>query len=168
VFYKIVLGLGLLSLGLFASDGHTDIVPRAINFIIFASILYYLIGDKIKAFFQDRKNSIADDLNEVQEVLKSSKDKKELAVTKLREAEKIAEDIILVANRDSKIITEKMQQDVKVEIANLEKQQLDVIDLEKKKVIKAVADQVLRDLFNDGALSISNQNIIDIIKKKVA
>jgi F-type H+-transporting ATPase subunit b len=168
VFYKVILSLGLLSFGLFASEGETDIVPRTINFIIFAGILYYLIGDKIVGFFEDRKNGIANDLDEVQKVLKESKDKKDAAVAKLREAEKIAEDIILIANKDSKVITEKMQQNVKVEISNLEKQQAEFMELEKKKVTQEVAREVLEELFEDGALAVSNQNIIDIIKKKVA
>ena len=168
MFYKIVLSFGLLSLGLFASDEGTDILPRTINFIIFAGILYYLIGDGIKDFFENRKNGIANDLDEVQKVLKDSKAKKEAAITKLREAEKIAEEIVLMANKDSKIITEKMQQNVKVEIVNLEKQQVEFMSLAKKKVTQDVAHEVLKELFEDGALSISNQNIIDIIKKKVA
>ena len=46
----------LISLGvaaLFASEaasGHTDIVPRTINFIIFVALLWYLVGDKIKNY----------------------------------------------------------------------------------------------------------------------
>jgi F-type H+-transporting ATPase subunit b len=37
----------------FASEGsgHTDIIPRTINFIIFVAILWYLVGDKVKRFF---------------------------------------------------------------------------------------------------------------------
>jgi F-type H+-transporting ATPase subunit b len=169
VFYKIVLGLSLLTLGLFASEGtETDILPRTINFLIFAGILYYLIGDKLKAFFDSRSNSIAEDLDEVQKVLKESKDKKEAAVAKLREAEKIAEDIILMANKDSKVVTEKMQQSVKKDLANLDKQQLELMELEKKKVQNEVAREVLEELLSDGSLSLTNQHIIDIIKKKVA
>lgn len=171
MFHKIILGLFLLSLGLFASEHAqtgTDIVPRTINFLIFAGILYYLIGDKLKAFFEDRRNGISSDLDEVQKVLKESKDKKEAAVAKLREAEKIAEEIIIMANKDSKIVTEKMQQGVKKDIINLEKQQAEIMELERKKVEQSVAKEVLEELLRDDALSLTNQNIIDIIKKKVA
>jgi F-type H+-transporting ATPase subunit b len=168
VFYKIALTFGFLSLGLFASDGATDILPRTINFLIFAGIVYYLLGDKIKGFFESRTNDISNDLEEVQKVLRESKEKKEAAIAKLRDAEKIANDIIQAATRDSKVITEKMQQSVKVEMENLEKQQLELMELEKRRVVQEVAKEVLDELFKDGALSISNQNIIDIIKKKVA
>ena len=44
----------LASAALFASEGshgQTDIIPRAVNFLIFAALVYYLLADKVKAFF---------------------------------------------------------------------------------------------------------------------
>jgi len=45
--------LALAPVALFAnSDGaETDIIQRTVNFVIFAGILWYLLADKIKAFF---------------------------------------------------------------------------------------------------------------------
>lgn len=43
----------LASAALFASEGshgQTDIIPRAVNFLIFAALVYYLLADKVKAF----------------------------------------------------------------------------------------------------------------------
>ena len=49
----LLLGLALVPVALFANEGakETDIVQRTVNFIIFAGILWYLLADKIKAFF---------------------------------------------------------------------------------------------------------------------
>lgn len=38
-----------------AAKAGTDIIPRTINFLIFASILYYLIADAAKNFYFGRK-----------------------------------------------------------------------------------------------------------------
>ena len=49
---KILTTLTLLSTAAFASGaGDSDILARSINFVIFAAGMYYLIGDKVKAFF---------------------------------------------------------------------------------------------------------------------
>ena len=49
----LLLGLALVPVALLANEGavETDLVQRTVNFIIFAGILWYLIADKIKAFF---------------------------------------------------------------------------------------------------------------------
>ena len=57
----LLLGLALAPMALFAQEGAEtdyDIVQRTVNFIIFAGILWYLLADKIKAFFADRTLSI--------------------------------------------------------------------------------------------------------------
>jgi F-type H+-transporting ATPase subunit b len=165
------LMLVVFATSLFASgggNGETDIIPRTVNFLIFAGILYYLIADKIKAFFSGRVENIKGDMEKVQELLKDSKKKKEEAQQKVEEAKKIAEDLVASANKEAKSISEKIDQNVKTEIENLVKQNVEAMELEKRKVVKSVAQEVIEELLKDDAINISNEKIIDIIKKKVA
>ena len=64
----------------FAQTGReTDFLPRAVNFIIFASLLYYLIANPIKNFFKGRTEGIAAQLNEIETKLQAAKDEKKEA-----------------------------------------------------------------------------------------
>ena len=48
--------LVLSPLAVFANENvETDIIPRVVNFTIFAAIVYFLLADKLKVFFADRK-----------------------------------------------------------------------------------------------------------------
>ena len=73
----LLLGLALAPVALFANSqgAETDIVQRTVNFLIFAGILWYLLADKIKAFFAERSLSIQAELDKVQDTLKASQDK---------------------------------------------------------------------------------------------
>jgi len=58
-----------------AAGGETDFLPRLVNFIIFAAILYYFVADLIKNFFTGRSKEISSKLEEVQNRLKATKKK---------------------------------------------------------------------------------------------
>lgn len=107
----LLLGLALAPVALFASEGavETDIVQRTVNFIIFAGILWYLLADKIKAFFANRTLSIQAELDKVQETLKASQDKVSDAQKKLEEAKKLATEIIEGAKADMIQLNKKLQ-----------------------------------------------------------
>lgn len=93
----LILGLALAPLALFASSegAETDIVQRTVNFIIFAGILWYLLADKIKAFFADRTASIQAELDKVQDTLKASQDKVEDAAKKNLKKRKLLQQKLL-------------------------------------------------------------------------
>lgn len=57
-------------------SGEYDILPRAINFTIFAAILYYLIAEPLKGLYFKRLNGIAERLDSIQSKLKESKGKR--------------------------------------------------------------------------------------------
>jgi len=84
-----------------AASGHTDIIPRAINFVIFAALLWYLVADKIKRFFSERKEQIASRFQEIETKLKESKEKKEALKAELIQAKKLAEEIVENAKKRS-------------------------------------------------------------------
>lgn len=119
----LLLGLALSPVILFAnSEGaETDIVQRTVNFIIFAGILWYLLADKVKAFFADRSLSIQAELDKVQDTLKASQKKIDSANKQLEDAKVLAAEIVENAKEDVDSIKQKVIVAVEAEIAQLEK-----------------------------------------------
>ena len=82
---KIVPLLGLLTVSAFAEGGgETDIIARTFNFIIFAGIIYYLIAEPLKSFFENRTLSIENQFKKNQEKLKESEEAKKEAAQKVK------------------------------------------------------------------------------------
>ena len=167
--------LSLLLLPLFAvasgdaeasGSGETDIFWRVINFVIFFAILYYLLADKIKAFFKEREEGIANRLSEVQEKLKAAKAEKEEAAQKAKDAEGTASDLKASAHKEAELMVAKINESLIHDKAQLEKSHADRVDIEAKKMKKEVVNEVLEDMFKGD--NISNEDLLNIIKKKVA
>ena len=149
-------------------DGKTDIVPRVINFAIFAGILYYLLAKPIKDFFTGRTNDIADKLTQIQDKLKKTKEEKEKALQKVKDADAIAKDIIETAKTESKMLEAKIEQNLKNDLDNLQKSYSDRIGIEEKKMTKGVVSEVVEDMFKGKKTELKNDDFLNIIKKKVA
>lgn len=151
-----------------AAEGGTDIVPRTINFIIFAAIIYYLIADKIKAFFHDRTHGIANRLTEIQEKLNSVRESKEEAVKEAEEAKVKAVDLVETAKKEAILLSEKIEKDAESEIAHLKQAFEERMQIEEKKMTREVVAEVIDEIFQGDKLKLSNEDFIKIIKKKVA
>ena len=166
----LLLGLALAPVALFASSegAETDIVQRTVNFIIFAGILWYLLADKIKAFFANRTLSIQAELDKVQETLKASQDKFSDAQKKLEEAEKIATDIIEGAKADIDSVKQKVATAVDSDITNLNKNLDEMMKVETSKAKKQVVAEVLEELLSSENIKLTQQELANIVLKKVA
>ena len=166
----LLLGLALAPVALFASEGavETDIVQRTVNFIIFAGILWYLLADKIKAFFANRTLSIQAELDKVQETLKASQDKFSDAEKKLEEAKKIATEIVESAKADVDSVKQKVATAVDADIANLNKNLDEMIKVETSKAKKQVVTEVLEELLSSENIKLTQQELANIVLKKVA
>ncbi|MCT7910604.1 F0F1 ATP synthase subunit B [Arcobacter lacus] len=166
----LLLGLALAPVALFASEGavETDIVQRTVNFIIFAAILWYLIADKIKAFFANRTLSIQAELDKVQETLKASQDKVTDAQKKLEEARKLAAEIIEGAKADIDSVKQKVTTAVDADITNLNKNLEEMIKIETSKAKKQVVAEVLEELLSSENIKLTQQELVDVVLKKVA
>jgi len=107
---KILLTLLVVVPGVLFANEHqemqTDILERTVNFFIFVAIIYYLLADKLKTFFQDRTKSIQADLEKAQELIKESDKKLATAKQEVENAKKIAEEMVSSAHND----TQKMKQ----------------------------------------------------------
>ena len=163
-----ILLLTLTPFALFASDGaETDIVQRTVNFIIFAAILYYLLADKLKAFFAERTQSIQSELDKVQDALKESAQKVEDAKTKLEDSRKLAAEIVEGANNEIQSIKTQIASNIDSEISNLHKTFDDKIEVEVRKAKSAVVKEVLEELLQ-GDIGLSQDELANIVLKKVA
>ncbi|WP_200762438.1 F0F1 ATP synthase subunit B [Nitrosophilus alvini] len=168
---KLAILFLLLGTAAFASgggEGGTDILPRAVNFLIFAGIIYYLLADHVKNFFQGRKASIAAELENVQVKLKEAKEEKKRAEKELENAKKFAEEIIETAKKESVILAEKIRNQFENEIASLEKMHNEQCELEKRKMIRGVVKEVLDELLDEKNLPINEKEFVNLIVKKVA
>ena len=167
----LLLGLALAPVALFASSEgavETDIVQRTVNFIIFAGILWYLLADKIKAFFAERSLSIQSELDKVQDTLKASQDKVTDAQKKLAEAKKIATEIVEGAKADVDSVKQKVATAVDSDIANLNKNLDEMMKVEISKAKKEVVTQVLEELLSSENIKLTQDELANIVLKKVA
>ncbi len=166
----LFLALGIVA---FASEagaesGGTDIIPRAINFFIFAGILYYLVAEPAKAYFSGRRSQIADKLNSIQEKLKASAKEKEEAKELVEKAKATAKEIEKVTENEIKIVEEKIKKEIELELENLEKGYNDRITIEKRKMTREVVSEILDEMFKEGSLTVEKDELINIVMKKVA
>jgi F-type H+-transporting ATPase subunit b len=166
----LLLGLALAPVALFASSegAETDIVQRTVNFIIFAGILWYLLADKIKAFFAERTLSIQAELDKVQDTLKASQDKVSEAQKKLEEAKKLASEIVESAKADIDSVKQKVSIAVDADITNLNKNLDEMMKVETSKAKKQVVTEILEQLLNSDNIKLTQDELANIVLKKVA
>ncbi len=168
----LLFGLALAPLALFASsegaETDYDIVQRTVNFIIFAGILWYLLADKIKAFLAERTASIQSELDKVEETLKASKEKVDVANKKLEEAKVLAAEIVENAKVDVDAVKQKVVEAVEMEISHLEKNFDEKIKVETSKAKKQIVSEILDELLSSDNISLSQEELVSIVLKKVA
>jgi F-type H+-transporting ATPase subunit b len=144
----ILLGIMTASL-LLASEGgqvEYDIVQRTINFLIFVAILYYLLKDRVKEFFENRSAEIERKFQEVEERLRESKERREALKEELELAKVKAQEIVETAQKETSLIKEEILERAKREIEVMEKNFQDSKVVELNKVRKEVVEQFLRKL----------------------
>lgn len=167
-----LLILSILPIVAFASSGggsgETDILPRAVNFLIFAAIFYYLLADHAKKFFGGRIQDISHKLDSIQEKLKESKNRKEEAILKVEDAKNSAKTIVATAKKEAQLLSEKIAKDTKNEIENILKGYDERMEIEQRKVSRAVVQEIIEEIFAKDSVSINQSELVDILKKKVA
>ena len=169
---KILLfALASAPLALFASvDGAvvSDFVQRTVNYIIFAAILWYLLADKIKAAIAERSSSIQAELDKVQDALDASQKKVDDTTAKLEEAKKLAIEVVEGANTEIDKIKQSVLDTVESDIANLEKHFDEKVKVETRKAKKEVVSEILDELLSADNIELSQEELSNIVLKKVA
>ncbi len=169
---KLLVMSLIVSASLFASGGvehgGTDIVPRTINFLIFAGILWYLLAKPVRAFFGGRSGEIATRLNSVQDKLRESKSLKEAAEARVEEAKAFAQELHASTEKEKVILKQQIEAQTANEIEVLEKQMKDKEALAERQMVRGVVEGVLADVTAQSTESLDKEKIADIIVKKVA
>lgn len=157
---------------LFASSGaegtNYDIIERTINFLIFFGILYYLLANRIKDAYNARINGIADKLENVQNVLKKSAQKREDAKKRVQKAKDDAKTLQETSKKELQILVTKMQDELNNELANLEKSHQDRVLMERRRMKREIVSEVLSEMFEGDTLALDRKEFVNIILKKVA
>jgi len=149
-------------------DGSTDIVQRTVNFLLFAGLVWYLIAEPVKNYFQARSQGIADELKKVQDKLNESVELKEQAIAKVAEAEKFAEELMDTTQTEAKILNDKIMNQCDADLEILEKQHQSLIEFEQRKMVKAVVEEVLEDVLAQSSKGFDKKAMANVILKKVA
>ena len=165
--FILLLITPIFAFGAGSGSGEYDIVPRVINFVIFFAILYYLIAKPIKAAYNSRIDSIANRLNAIQEKLKASNAKREEAAKKVENAKVIASDLTDATNKEIEIMLAKIEKDTQNEIHILEKSYEEQKDFEERKLVRVVVSEILDELFESDAVKIDQNELVNLIIKKV-
>jgi F-type H+-transporting ATPase subunit b len=170
---RLIVALSvILPLALFANEAHqdggTDILPRTVNFLIFIAIIYYLLADKLKTFFTGRTASIQAELDKVQDMLKESEAKVADAKQQLEDAKKVADELVVSAKSDVESIKNKIEASVEQEIDSLLKSFDEKTELERRKLKREVVQSVLNQLLSNENIALSNEDLAQVISKKVA
>ncbi|MDO9056271.1 MAG: F0F1 ATP synthase subunit B [Sulfuricurvum sp.] len=169
---KIIVTVLMLSAYLFGSDagaeGSTDIVQRTVNFLIFAGILFYILAEPVKSYFSGRSTGIADELEKVQERLRESKRLKDAAEHKIEEAERFASELAESSKKENKILSDKILAQCEQELEIIEKQNVALMELDKRKMVREVVSDLMNDVMNSSSEALGKEAMTEILKKKVA
>ena len=149
------------------ADGGYDIVPRTINFIIFAGILYYLIANPVKNAYKGRIEGIAARLDNIEQKLKESKAKKDDAIKRVEEAKANADSLVETARKEAFLISERTKEETMQEIVNLEKSFQDQKEFEKRRMVKSVVGEILNEIFASDSVKMDQSELINIMLKRV-
>lgn len=153
----------------FAQTGReTDFLPRVVNFVIFASLLYYLLANPIKNFFKGRSEGIAAQLSEIEARLQAAKDEKKEAQNRLDKSEERAAKIIAEAKEEAILLAGKVAAANQNDLALLDKQFQEKTEFEERKAARETIDEILSENITNDDIMLDEAKVVQIISKKVA
>ena len=164
----LLLMISTYALASEAEHAGTDIVQRTVNFILFAGLVWYLVGEPVKNYFASRSQGIADELKKVQEKLDESLARKQEAMAKIFEAEKYAEDLANSSKKENKIINDSIMAQCDIELENIAKQNISKKEFEERKMVREVVENIIEETLNQSAGSFDREAMANVILKKVA
>ncbi len=151
-----------------AHEGGTDIVARTVNFLLFAGLIWYLVGEPVKNFFASRSQGIADELNRAQEKLNESIALKKEALAKISEAEKFAEELAVSSKKENKILNDNIMVQCDIELEAIVKQHASKKEFEQRNMICEVVETVVAETLDQSSEIFDREAMTNVILKKVA
>jgi len=164
----IMLMISTYALASSTENAGTDIIERTVNFLIFAGLIWYLVAEPVKNFFNARSQGIADELKKVQDKLNESITLKKEALAAISDAEKFAEEIKANLKKENKILNDNIMLQCDAELDILTKQHLSLMEFEQRKMVRSVVENVLNDVLTQASDSFDKESMANVILKKVA
>lgn len=162
---KIALLVALSAFALASGDKEVDYIPRLVNFIIFAAIVWHFVGDKIKTFYKDRKEKIAQEFQSVQDKLRESKKNRDVLKQKVEESHKKAEEMITTAKKEAVFLKEKILENAQKDTEVIKKQFVDFQEFETRKMKRETVKEFMNKLTS--GVNLNSEKISSVIVKKV-
>ena len=151
-----------------AGHGETDIVQRTVNFLLFAGLVWYLVGEPAKNYFASRSQSIADEFKKAQEKLDESIALKEEALAKISAAEKFAEELVVTSKKENKIINDNIMAQCELDLETLSKQSVTSKEYAERKMVRGVVEDVIKETLAQSSGDFDKEAMANVILKKVA
>ncbi len=164
----LLLMMSTFALASETSHSETDIVQRTVNFLLFAGLIWYLVGEPVKNYFVSRSQAIANELKKVQERLNESTILKKEALAKISDAEKFAEDLAVSSKKENKIINEKIISQCELDLEIMSKQAISLRNFAQRNMIQDVVEDVLKETLAQSSSDFDKEAIVNVILKKVA
>ena len=168
---RIVVLILMISTYAFASEaahGGTDIVQRTVNFLLFAGLVWYLVGEPAKNYFASRSQAIADRLKMVQDKLDESVTLKKEALAKISDAEKFAADLVVSSKKENKIINDNIMTQCESDLETLTKQSSSSRDYAQRTMVRTVVEDVITETLAQSSGDFDKEAMANVILKKVA
>jgi len=168
---RILVLMLMISTYAFASEaghGETDIVQRTVNFLLFAGLVWYLVGEPAKNYFAARSQAIADELKKVQDRLNELVALNKEALANVSAAEKFAEELVVSSKKENKIINDNIMTQCDVELEALVKQNSSLREFEQRKMVRSVVEDILKETLSQSSASFDKEAMAAVILKKVA
>jgi F-type H+-transporting ATPase subunit b len=147
---------------------HTDLAPRIFNFVLLAGLLYYLLAGPIKNFLKSRSDSIAGELEEIENTRQASKDAKLKAEEDLEKAKAKAKEILEDAKAELALIKKSIEEKTQEELNILEKSHEEKCEIEERKMVKETTSKVLSESIDSSDIPLDASKIVNIVTKEVA
>ncbi len=165
--FLLILPAFLLAAGA-KSEPDYDIVARTINFLLFAGILYYLIANPIKNAYKARIEGIDKNLSQARKKIEEARAKEELAKSKVAKAKEDAARLIETARIEARQLTTKIERDTQASLISMYDSYEEQKEFTRRASTRKIVSDVLEEAFSDTSIKISEQGLVDLIKKKVS
>lgn len=164
----LLLFLPLLAFG--AKDGAPDydILARTFNFVLFVLILYYFIKNPIKNAYKGRIEAIEKKMTQSRNKILEAQRKEEEARAKAEKMKVQAAEFIENGKVEAKLLKEKIERDTESAIRILNESFAEQKEFARRDSVRKTVASVLDNAFSDKDIAVSEQALVDIIKKKVS
>ena len=164
----LMLTISTYALASEAGHGETDIVQRTVNFLLFAGLVWYLVGEPIKNYFAGRSQAIADEFKKAQDRLDEAVTLKKEALAKITSAEKFAEDLVVSSKKENKIINDNIMNQCEVDLETVTKQSVATREYAQRTMVRTVVEDVLKETLTQSSGDFDKEAMANVILKKVA